>query len=54
VAHLAEGFRVGLRTETTTLPAGQGPRHRRELLAFLATVGPDGEGDERDDREAAA
>lgn len=54
VAHLAEGFRVGLRTEATTYPAGQGPRHRRELLTFLATVGPDGEADAQDDREAAA
>jgi uncharacterized protein (DUF58 family) len=54
VAHLADGFRVALRTDAAKIPAGQGARHRRDLLAFLATVAPDGARDPQDAREAAA
>lgn len=54
VAHLSDGFRVGLRTDAAKIPAGQGIRHRRELLNALATVEPDGPRRERSTGEAAA
>ncbi len=40
VRHLAEGWRVGLRTEHHFLPPRLGGAARREMLAFLATVQP--------------
>lgn len=39
--HLQAGARVGLRTDDARIPAGSGPRHRRQLLAFLAEVAPE-------------
>ncbi len=47
--HLEAGWRVALRTDALRLPAGEGPRQRRRLLAFLARVVP-----EREAREASA
>ena len=40
VRHLDEGFRVGLRSPSIRFPPGAGPRHRAELLTYLARVQP--------------
>jgi uncharacterized protein (DUF58 family) len=40
-AHLAAGQRVALRTDASALLAGDGARHRAQLLGFLATVQPE-------------
>jgi uncharacterized protein (DUF58 family) len=40
-AHVAAGFRVGLRTEAALLPAREGVAQRRRLLAFLARAMPE-------------
>jgi len=47
VAHLEAGLRVGLRTDREQLGAATGDRQRRQLLAFLARVEPDGPAPER-------
>jgi uncharacterized protein (DUF58 family) len=41
VAHLAAGWRVGLRTDATRVPPAEGPAHRRRLLGLLARVAPE-------------
>ena len=43
VAHLCEGFRVGLRTDSTHFAPADGAAQRRALLCFLAEVEPGGE-----------
>ena len=41
VAHLAAGWRVGLRTDSDRLDPAEGPLQRDRLLCFLARVHPD-------------
>jgi uncharacterized protein (DUF58 family) len=41
VAHLAAGWRVGLRTDADYLDPADGPLQRDRLLCFLARVQPD-------------
>ena len=40
-AHLAEGHRVGLRTDSAAFLPGAGARQRAQLLTHLATIAPD-------------
>jgi len=45
VAHLEDGYRVGLASDAERMPPGDGPRHRARLLTWLARAEP-----ERDSR----